>query len=74
MVKVRLVVVLQGLQLDVDGLIPVVLIAWTSIRPLVWQPNGITISQRQELWAAATAAAAGGLQKQRRAECIGLDM
>lgn len=61
MIKVWLVIVLQGLQLDVDGLIPAVLITGPSVRPLMRQADCIPIAQWQELRAAAAATAAGCL-------------
>lgn len=62
MVKVGLVVVLQGLQLDVDCLVPAVLITRPCVWPFVRQADGVTVTQGQELLvaaAAATAAACG---------------
>jgi hypothetical protein len=48
MVKVWFVIVLECLQLNVDGLIQAVFKAGSCIWPLMWQPNGITITQGQE--------------------------
>jgi hypothetical protein len=48
MVKVWFVIVLKGLQLEINGLIQAVLKAGSCIWPLMWQSNGITITQGQE--------------------------
>jgi hypothetical protein len=72
-VKVWLVVILQGLQLDVDCLVPAVFIAGSCIWPLMGQAYGIAIAQRQKLWTAtAAAAAACGLHTTYRWCCTEL--